>query len=100
MKAIISDYHNLDLDIQSARCVRGLQSPRLLLLYRHTYFWVYFSPIPFCTAGLAAMRSIHSNKCGNCPISSFVKPLRSQPLTHVQVPMSATEYLPFPLPAR
>jgi hypothetical protein len=56
--------------------------------------------MPFWTAGRAAMRSIHFNRCGNGSISSLVKPVRSQPLTHGHVLMSAVEYFPLPWPAR
>lgn len=60
----------------------------------------YLLPMPFCTAGRAAIRSIHFNRCGNGSISALVKPVRSQPFTHGHAFMSAMEYLPLPLPAR
>ena len=65
-----------------------------------SYFNEYFSPTPLLTAGRSAILSIHFNRCGNGSISSFVNPVFSHPLTHGQVPISATLYLPLPLPAR
>lgn len=64
------------------------------------YFCWYLSPTPLFTAGLSPIRSIHFIKCGNASISSAVNPLNSHAFTHGQVPMSATEYFPAPLPAR
>ena len=66
----------------------------------HTYFNAYFSPTPLLTAGRSAILSIHFSRWGNGSISSFVNPVRSHPLTQGQVPISATLYLPLPLPAR
>jgi hypothetical protein len=85
---------------------RVLESLSGITYYSHpclgsmmTYFRLYASPIPFCTADLSAILSIHFNRCGKS-ISSLVKPVFSQPFTQHQVLMSATLYLPLPLPAR
>jgi hypothetical protein len=61
-----------------------VQPPRAVLLCG-TYDWLYFSPMPFCTASLEAMRSIHFSTCGKGSISSLVKPVRSQPFTQGHV---------------
>ena len=65
-----------------------------------SYFNEYFSPTPLLTAGRSAILSIHFSRCGNASISSLVKPVNSHALTQGQVPISATLYLPLPLPAR
>jgi hypothetical protein len=64
------------------------------------FFRLYSSPIPLCTAGLSAILSIHFFKCGKGFMSSAVKPVFSHPLTQGHVLISATLYLPLPLPAR
>ena len=73
-------------------------NPRL----RSTHcFKSYSLPIPLLTAGRSAILSIHLSKCGKAFISSSVNAgLRFQPFTHGHVLMSATLYLPLPLPAR
>lgn len=60
----------------------------------------YLSPHPLFTAGRSAILSIHFIKCGNASNSFFSKPLNSHALIQGHVPISATLYLPLPLPAR
>lgn len=93
-------------DLSSAPAITSKPHPSLPLTtpnqdFVQTHFFKsYFSPVPALTAGLSAILSTHFNRCGNGLISSLVKPVFSHPLTHGQVPISATEYLPVPFPAR
>ena len=87
------------LEVRTGR-LKIFNQPALLDSHETSHFCVYFSLVPLFTAGRSAIRSIHFSRCGKGFISSSLNPLNAQPLTQGQVPISATEYLPLPLPAR